>query len=328
VGGSIVRPFRPISADHGKESIMCMLARALVTLVVVLLAPSMYAADPASPAGAADRAPLAVADDPAPLRVLLVAGGCCHDYATQTRLLKEGIEQRTRAAVEIVYNPDRSTKATFPIYEQDDWAKGYDVVIHDECSADVTDRAYVGRILQAHRDGVPAVNLHCAMHSYRWADFRQPVPIGNDNAGWYEMLGLQSTSHGPQSPIDVTYADPTHPIVRGLGSWRTIDEELYNNVRLFPQARALATGRQLQMPRRPKNAPPDPNAKPTEADAVVAWVNEYGPRKTRIFSTTLGHNNDTVADPRYLDLVTRGLLWAAGKLAADGTPAAGYATTR
>jgi type 1 glutamine amidotransferase len=33
-----------------------------------------------------------------------------------------------------------------------------------------------------------------------------------------------------------------------------------------------------------------------------------------VFATTLGHNNDTVADPRYLDLVTRGLLWSLGKL--------------
>ena len=36
--------------------------------------------------------------------------------------------------------------------------------------------------------------------------------------------------------------------------------------------------------------------------------------RTRVFSTTIGHNNDTVGDPRYLDLVTRGLLWAVNKL--------------
>jgi hypothetical protein len=34
--------------------------------------------------------------------------------------------------------------------------------------------------------------------------------------------------------------------------------------------------------------------------------------------------NETVADARYLELVTRGVLWAAGKLADDGRPAAGY----
>ena len=44
-----------------------------------------------------------------------------------------------------------------------------------------------------------------------------------------------------------------------------------------------------------------------------------------MFNTTIGHNNDTVADGRYLDLVTRGVLWAADKIEANGQPKAGYA---
>jgi type 1 glutamine amidotransferase len=88
----------------------------------------------------------------------------------------------------------------------------------------------------------------------------------------------------------------------------------------MPSAKPLAVGVQ-SLP-----APKDkPDAKPGEAKAVVAWVNEYGPNKTRIFSTSLGHNNDTVGDDRYLDLVCRGILWSAGKLAEDGTPVDGYA---
>jgi hypothetical protein len=43
---------------------------------------------------------------PQPLKVLIVAGGCCHDYDTQTKLLKKGIEARVNAAVEVIYNPD------------------------------------------------------------------------------------------------------------------------------------------------------------------------------------------------------------------------------
>ena len=60
------------------------------------------------------------------------------------------------------------------------------------------------------------------------------------------------------------------------------------------------------------------------ADNVVVWTNEYGAKKTRVFSTSIGHNTATVADERYLDLVTRGMLWATGKLADDGKPAKGY----
>ncbi len=61
-----------------------------------------------------------------------------------------------------------------------------------------------------------------------------------------------------------------------------------------------------------------------DVETVVAWTNEYGPKKTRTFSTTIGHNNETVGDARYLDLVTRGVLWSAGKLGDDGKPVAGY----
>lgn len=249
-----------------------------------------------------------------PLRVLLVLGGCCHDYEVQKNLLKAGIESRIPAKVEIAYNPDKSTEATFPLYEKADWAKDYDVVIHDECSANVTDPAYVKRILDAHAGGVPAVNLHCAMHSYRWGDFREPVKPGADNAGWYEMLGLQSTGHGPQSPIDITFPDPEHPITRGMEGWTTVNEELYNNVQIFEGATILANGRQMQKPKPRKGEPEDPNAVAVEANAAVAWTNLYGPAKTRIFSTTIGHNNETVADERYLDLVCRGLLWVTGRL--------------
>lgn len=258
-----------------------------------------------------------------PLRVLIVAGGCCHEYDKQQAVLKEGIEARINAIVDVAYNPDKSTKATFPIYTSKDWAKDFDVIIHDECSADVTDPAYVGNILDAHKAGKPAVNLHCAMHSYRWGNFREPVKAGADNAGWYDMLGLQSTGHGPQEPIDVTYTDASHPITKGMENWTTIKEELYNNIQILT-GKGLANGKQMQKPKVKKGETPDPNAKATEANAVVVWTNEYGPNKTRIFSTTLGHNTETVADARYLDLVTRGLLWTTGHLSDDGKPEAGY----
>jgi type 1 glutamine amidotransferase len=272
---------------------------------------------------AAFASPVAAAEPGKPLRVLLVAGGCCHDYATQTKLLKAGIEARIQAEVDVIYNPDTSTKATFEIYGNPDWDKGYDVVIHDECSADVTDPAYVGRILAAHRRGTPAVNLHCAMHSYRWGDFRKAVAAGADNAGWFEMLGLQSIGHGPQIPIEITFADRSHPITKQLADWMTIKEELYNNIQVLPTAKVIASGKQLVPPKPKAGEAADPAAKPAEVTAAVVWTNEYGPNRTRIFSTSLGHNNDTVGDDRYLDLVTRGLLWATGRLGDDGAiPAA------
>jgi type 1 glutamine amidotransferase len=255
-----------------------------------------------------------------PLRVLVVAGGCCHDYATQKEVLKKGIEARVNATVEVAYDPTKSTKPLFELFKSPDWGKNFDVVVHDECAADITDQAYVANIVNAHKNGLPAVNLHCAMHSYRWGNYRTPVKAGDDNASWYEMLGLQSTGHGPQQPIAITFTDKSHPITTGLADWTTINEELYNNVQVLG-AKTLATGLQKIPEKKDKKGKVTPAS---EANAIVAWTNEFGPKKTRIFSTTIGHNNATVEDARYLDLVGRAVLWSAGKLEADGKPSAGF----
>lgn len=258
-----------------------------------------------------------------PLRVLIVAGGCCHEYDKQTVVLKEGIEARLNAIVDIAYNPDKTTKATFEIYKAKDWSKDFDVIVHDECSADVTDPAYLGAILDAHAAGKPAVNLHCAMHSYRWGNFREPVPAGADNARWYEFLGLQSTAHGPKEPISISFTDKNHPITQGLEDWKTINEELYNNVQILT-GKALASGVQIVPPKAKKGETLPPDAKAAEVTSVVAWTNEYGPNKTKVFSTTIGHNTETVADARYLDLVTRGILWVTGHINENGKAEPGY----
>ena len=242
-----------------------------------------------------------------PLKALLILGGCCHDYKTQKDLLSAGIEQRANIKVDISYSPDSNTKPAIPCYEKDTWAEGYDVIIHDECAADIKDLVMVNRILAPHRKGLPGVNLHCAMHSYRTAaNYKAPVVSGTDDSLWFDYLGLHSSGHGAQLPIDITFLPDASPITKGFENWTTIKEELYNNIAIHDSAKPLAKGKQ------------------GNSETVVVWTNEYGDKKTRVFSTTIGHNNETVADARYLDLVTRGLLWACDKLDKDGKPMHGY----
>jgi hypothetical protein len=255
------------------------------------------------------------ADAGKPIRALLVTGGCCHDYANQKKILTDGISARANVTWTIVHEGDGTTTNRVSIYEKPDWSKGYDVVVHDECFSDVKDRAFVEGILKPHRAGLPAVNLHCAMHSYRIGRPTDPVTPGTPHGFWFEYLGLQSSGHGPQLPIEIKFVDKENPIAKGLSDWTTINEEHYNNIRVFETARAIASGKQVVTSR-------DGSARTNEL--VVAWVNEYGPKKTRVFSTTIGHNNATVDDARYLDLVTRGMLWACGKLDESGKPLPGY----
>lgn len=266
-------------------------------------------------------AALHAADAPKPLRVLLITGGCCHDYAQQKDILKAGLEARANVIVDQAHSDDKSTKPPLAIYGNPDYAKGYDLVIHDECSAGINEQATIEAVLAPHRAGIPGVNLHCAMHCYRIGNPNEPVTEpGTPHGLWFEYLGLQSSGHGPQEPIAIRYTDKNHPIAKGLSDWTTIKEELYNNIKVFPTAKALASGKQTAKAK--KKNPTDPDVM-TENDFVVAWTNTYN-GKTRVFSTTIGHNNDTVADARYLDLVTNGVLWVTDKLGDDGKPKPGY----
>ncbi|MBC8001278.1 MAG: ThuA domain-containing protein [Opitutaceae bacterium] len=257
--------------------------------------------------------PVVAADAPPALRVLLITGGCCHDYARQKDILKEGLEMRANVVVTQIHTDDKSTKPPLAILGNPDYAKGYDLVIHDECAADVNDPEIIKGALAPHRAGIPGVNLHCAMHSYRIGNPGQKAEAGTDRSLWFDYLGLQSSGHGPQLPIAITFTNTTHPVSKNLGDWTTSNEELYNNIQIFPAATPLAYGKQTVKNR-------DGTEKTNEF--VVAWANDY--KGTRVFSTTIGHNNTTVGDTRYLDLVTRGILWATKKADKDGNPLPGY----
>src|SRR6266496_5779346 len=56
-----------------------------------------------------------------PLRVLLITGGCCHNYAFQTRALKEAVAKLAQAEWTVVNEGGTGTKAQIPLYANPDW---------------------------------------------------------------------------------------------------------------------------------------------------------------------------------------------------------------
>ena len=182
----------------------------------------------------------ASAEDEKPIRALLVIGGCCHDYAKQKEILTKGIADRANVEWVIAYDDDKGTKHLNPIYEKEDWAKGFDVVMHDECCSDVKDLKIIERILKPHREGLPGVVIHCGMHCYRSEGFPKIT------TPWFEFTGLASTGHGPQAPIALSFVEKANPITKGMTSWTTVNEELYNNFtgKLLETAEPLIRGKQ------------------------------------------------------------------------------------
>ena len=51
----------------------------------------------------------------------------------------------------VVVQGGRGTRGSMPVYAKPDWSKGFDIVIHNECLADVDDPQYI----RQHHGGAP-----------------------------------------------------------------------------------------------------------------------------------------------------------------------------
>ncbi|MEX1039978.1 MAG: ThuA domain-containing protein [Pirellulaceae bacterium] len=243
---------------------------------------------------------LAQAEEKAKLKGLLITGGCCHDYPNQIKIITQGLSQRVSIDWDVeLAAEDRNTKV--PAYKNHDWIKPYDLVVHNECYGGVTDVDFVESIVKAHTEtGVPAIFIHCSMHSYRQAK----------TDDWRKLLGATSMSHEKARPLKVMNLAADHPIMTDFPkAWNTPNGELYKIDKVWPGAKVLA----------------EAYGEDTKKDHAVIWTNEF--EGTKVFTTTLGHHNVTMLTDEWLGVVSRGVLWTVDALNDDGTAKSGYEGT-
>lgn len=231
-----------------------------------------------------------------PIRALLISGGR-PDYQGRLKILTDGISARANVLWTLDVEAGEGQNVKLSRHKRQDWARPFDVVVYDMCLPGVTDVAYVESIVRTHHEtGVPAVFLSDAVHSYR-----------AETDAWFNLCGVTSHLLGQGYPLDIETLKPDHPIMKGiLDQWKAPKGELFLIEKVWPTATPLAQALDRDM-NRPE---------------VCIWTNQAG--KARVFGTTIGHNNETVAETIYLDLVARGLLWAADKLDDKGKPRPGY----
>jgi uncharacterized protein len=225
-----------------------------------------------------------------PIRALYVTGGGFHDFVAQETILPPGVSQRARIKIDwtIDHTAGKSTEVLIDRHKNTEWTNAFDVVLYNMSFSHVVDVDWIERLAGAHRDsGVGAVILHGAVHSYRRSTTR----------AWGELMGAFSLRHDSQRPLTVETIAKDHPIMRGLPQkWETTPEELYELERVWPGMTPLAESYSVESKKR----------------HPIVWTNTHG--KAKVFVTSLGHNTEMIANPVYLDLVTRGLLWTVGRL--------------
>ena len=128
-----------------------------------------------------------------PINAMIVTGGCCHDYTGQSKVLMDTLNAVMPINWTVVQGMTNVPDGKLPLYENPDWAKGMDIVIHNECWANGDLPAPI--VQNITRPNVPRMFLHCTLHSYR---------VMTDD-GWRELIGMTSRRHTrvPQHPAQV-----------------------------------------------------------------------------------------------------------------------------
>jgi type 1 glutamine amidotransferase len=229
----------------------------------------------------------------APVKVLIITGDnvSAHKWQETSKALEDFLEKDGRIAVDITATPSKDLT--------DDNLAKYDVLLlnYKETQSGPPESRWSDSNKQAFLKGVSEgkglVVYHFGSSAFtkpNWDEFEKAV------AGGWRTQGF----HGPAHVFTVKKTDAKHPITEGMAApefIHTIDE-LYQNSMMVPGNVVLATA--FSDPSKPRG---------TGKDEPVVWVNNYG--KGRVYENVLGHNLEAMADPKYQDLMRRGVIWVA-----------------
>ncbi len=241
-------------------------------------------------------------------RVLYVTHepGRWHDYSAQLAAFR-GLARDAGWELSVATGDVDDTMA---FLRSEDFAVGQDAIVYNFCFADSRDlEAMTNLIAQTEQHGVPALLVHCAMHSW-WDTFKKGKPIPGNTLGkarahrkvlkrwqashtdtplpaWGDFTGVASTRHGPKEPIALRAAGVELPAGLLPEGYLTGDTELYNNHYVTPDVEPLVMGTQ------------------DDATAIVMWRAPRG--KGAVYGLTLGHDDGEWLDPVFLGIVRYGV---------------------
>ncbi|MBD3292953.1 MAG: hypothetical protein GF393_08525 [Armatimonadia bacterium] len=173
---------------------------------------------------------------------------------------------------------------TLAAFEDEEKLKGLDLIVPEWTMGEIT-AEQLSPVLAAVESGVGIAGLHGGMGDA----FRQSTQ-------WQFMVGGQWVAH--PGGADVTYTveiTSRHAIVDGIDDFEVTSEQYYMHV--DPNNDVLAVT-YFQ--------------KYGTAPVPVVWKRTWG--QGRVFYSSLGHNAEVAAQEEPLEIMTRGMKWAARAL--------------
>jgi len=206
--------------------------------------------------------------------LILTSPGVFHDYAFQSQAIAQAIAARSGMRFDVSLSEHQRWETT-------EFSRGYDVLIYNICMANNRNEKLIANLRrQTEELGVPAVVIHCSLHSFR------------DTNSWWPFVGLRTRSHEPLRPMEQRRVGE-HPVLDGIpADWRIADDELYINLAFDAQPLLTSRGEK-------------------GATHVTAWLKMHG--ESAVFGTTLGHTRTTLEDPAFQQLLANAVLYLTGQ---------------
>jgi len=216
-----------------------------------------------------------------PLQLAVITGGHLFDVPNFHRLFRalDGIEAYIQPMADFAATPeevrDSYDALLFYIMLQDNAVQGKGPRAANQAQA-VLER------LGVTEQGI--VLMHHALLAYP----QSPL--------WSELVGIadRKFTFDHDQTLQVQVANSDHPITRGMKSWEMVDET-YNMASAGEGSTILLT---VDHPKSMK---------------TIAWTRQY--KKARVFCTESGHDNQTWVNPNFRQVLRRGILWSARRLA-------------
>ena len=185
----------------------------------------------------------------------------------------------------------------------------FDGIILLNCSGRPIDRNHTKKFEQYLAKGKGLVGIHAATDSHKWGwDF------------YPQIIGAIFVNHPwtHDSRVTLYNEEPDHPICKSIKTGFQIQDEIYQ----FKEDKNYSRGRlrvllslDLTGPKMIRGG-----MKRKDNDYAVAWIHEY--KGSRIFYSSLGHNEPVYLNESVLQHYINGIQYALGDLKADARPSA------
>jgi type 1 glutamine amidotransferase len=237
--------------------------------------------------------PSASADDPKPIRVLIITGDhAYHDWKATTPFLKD-LLTKAKMDVDVTETPAKDLTPDNP-------AK-YDVFLlnYRDSKNGTPETRWSEDNFKALADAVHS-GKGLVVYHYASSAFTSGGPFDKEFeqliAGGWRKQGF----HGKRHVFPVSMAKPDHPITRGMpADFTHSNDELYQNS-LIPEGSEVLATAYSDKSKDPKN---------TGKQEPVVWVTKQG--KGRVVENALGHDVPAMQDLGFQTLFIRGVEWAA-----------------